>query len=176
MSRVLIIVIGVVVALALIGGSFWEGMNMGKAQAQSEQQAFFASRGGNANGTSGGGGFVGGFGGGGAFDPNAQGGTAAGRGAAQRGATGTISKVDGTTLTVTTNQGDTVTVTITDNTPIVKSVTGTASDLAVGTHVLVVGERSGNNVAATGVQITDRPTGTENLFGRPQATPTPATK
>src|SRR3954469_2648538 len=99
----------VVVALILAGGAFWGGMNMGKAQAQNEQNAFFASRGFDPNnlptgaGGAGGGGFFGG-GAGGAGGANG----AAGR-AAARGATGTIEKVDGNTLTLSTNQGVSVT-------------------------------------------------------------------
>lgn len=171
----------VVVALILAGGAFWGGMNVGKAQAQNEQNSFFANRGFDPNnlpnGANGAGGFAGNGGAGAA-------GGAAGR-AAQRGAAGTIEKVDGNTLTVTTNQGDTVTVNLGDNAPVLKSVLGDKTDLKPGTHILAVGTRSGNNIAATGIQITDRPNGVDSIFGGAggffggggrRGTPTPTTK
>jgi hypothetical protein len=59
--------------------------------------------------------------------------------------------------------------------PIVKTVLGTMSDLKAGTRILAVGTRSGDNVAATQIQITDRPPGTGNPFGD-RTTPTPASR
>ena len=147
MNRVLAVLGGIVLAAGLLGGGFLAGMNMGKAQAQEEQAAFFRSRG---------------------VDP---GDVAPGAGGA--GAVGTIDKIEGNTLTVTTNQGDTVTVQIADDTPVLKEVAGSKSDLAVGTRVLVVGERSGTNVAARGIQITDGAGGVGGRFGAPRLTPTP---
>ena len=90
-----------------------------------------------------------------------------------RGTFGTITKVEGNTITVTDNQGQTVTVTISDNTPVVKTVLGSKSDLTTGAHITVAGTRSGNNVAATGIQITDQPAGVQGIFGRPPGTPRP---
>ena len=84
-----------------------------------------------------------------------------------------LHKIEGNTLTVTTNQGDTVTVQIADDTPVLKEVAGSKSDLAVGTRVLVVGERSGTNVAARSIQITDGAGGLGDLRGGSRATPTP---
>jgi hypothetical protein len=91
--------------------------------------------------------------------------------------TGTIQKVEGNTLTVTSTQGETVTVQIADNTPIQKTVAGTRSDLTPGANILVVGDRSGNNVAATAIQLTDGAAGLGGFFGggggRARGTPTP---
>jgi hypothetical protein len=153
--------------MALVGGAFWGGMNMGKAQAQDQQNSFFASRGFDPNnlpgGANGGTGGTGGTGGAGGFF--GAGGQGAGGVRGQRGATGTIEKIDGNTITLTTAQGDTVTINITDSTPILMTTQGTKSDLKVGTHILAIGQRSGNNVSATGVQITDRPAGMDTIFG-----------
>lgn len=175
MRRPAVIIIGIVIALALAGAAFWGGMSVGKAQAQNEQNNFFASRGFDPNnlpagGFGGAGGLAGGTGG------QGQGGA---RGAGARGAAGTIQKVEGNTVTIQDNQGNTVTVTITDSTPIVKTVSGSKSDLVAGKRIVVQGSRSGNNVAATGIQITDLPAGMQSIFGGgggargPRATPTP---
>jgi hypothetical protein len=175
MKRVLIVLGSIVFALVLAGGGFFAGVNIGKAQAQDAQSAFFRQRGFDPNaagtgGAAGGQGFFGGAGGqGGAAG---QGGTAG----ARRGVTGTVQKVEGNTLTVTSAQGETVTVQITGSTPIEKTVAGSTSDLTVGANVLVIGTRSGNNVAATAIQLTDGAAGLGGLFGgggRGRATPTP---
>ncbi len=190
MNRLMSIIGGIVVILILAGAAFWEGMNVGKAQAQSDQNAFFASRGINAPAADGAGG--GGFG---AGDPRDAGGLGAGGaggafggrggagGLAQRGAAGTIDKIEGNTITVTSAQSQTVTVNITDNTPIIKTDLGSKGDLKPGARILAIGTRSGSNVAATGIQITDMPAGVGNIFGngffggggggRNRATPTP---
>jgi hypothetical protein len=172
MNRTVSIIIGVVIALALAGGAFWEGMNVGKAQAQDEQNAFFASRGFDPNAAGGGQGGQGGAGGFGGF--GGRGG--AGRGQNQNGATGTIQSISGNTITLTTTQGDTVQVQVTADTPVLESTAGKVSDLKPGTHILAIGTRSGNNVSARGIQVTDRPAGFDNLFGGgPRQTPTPTT-
>ena len=169
MKRVLIVLGGIVFALVLAGGGFFAGINIGKAQAQDAQAAFFRQRGfdPNAAGAGGAAGGQGFFGGG-----------AGGQGAGgRRGVTGTVQKVEGNTLTVTSAQGETVTVQLTDSTPIEKTVAGSASDLTAGANVLVIGTRSGNNVAATAIQLTDGAAGLGGLFGggggRGRATPTP---
>lgn len=168
MNRVTSIIIGVVLAVVLVGGSFWEGMNVGKAQASDAQSSFLADRGfGSGAGTGG----AGGTGGTGTAGGNGGSGFGGGR-RGQNGANGTISKVDGNTITLTTQQGDTVTVNITADTPVLKSAAGSSADLKPGAHITVVGDRSGTNVAAKGIQITDRPAGFEGVFGR--ATPTPS--
>jgi len=161
-------------ALAIAGGAFYGGMNVGKAQAQDQQNSFFASRGFDPNNLP-----QGGAGGAGGFNRGAGG---QGAGFANRGVNGTITKVDGNTVTVTDNQGNTVIVNVTGTTPIIKSVAGTSSDLKVGGHILAIGDRSGNNVSATAIQITDQPNGMQGFFpgggfrGGPRGTPTPVTK
>jgi hypothetical protein len=159
MKGVLIVLGAIVFAVVLAGGGFLAGVNIGKAQAQDAQTNFFRQRG---------------------FDPNAAGGTGAGgqgAGAARRGVTGTIEKVEGNLLTVSSTQGETVTVQLADDTPIQKTVAGSKSDLTVGANVLVVGTRSGNNVAPTDIQLTNG-AGLGGLFGGGagggrRATPTP---
>ncbi len=180
MNRIAVILGSVVVVLVLVGASFWEGMNLGKAQAQDEQNAFIAARGGGAaaaglpaDGTGGAGAF-GAAGGAGAFGGRGAGGAG---GFGNRGATGTIASIAGNVITLSSNQGVTLTVNFTDKTPILKTVLGSASDLKVGARIIAAGTRSGNNVAATGIQINDRPDGVGNIFGgggRPGLTPTPA--
>lgn len=174
-------IIGVIVLVALVaGGAFYGGMNVGKAQAQDQTNSFFANRGFDPNnlpaggtaggtGTGGAGNFTRGQGGQGAF--------------ANRGATGTITEIDGNTITITDAQGQTVTISLAANAPVVKSVAGTAADLKVGGHILAIGQRSGTNVAATAVQITDQPDGVQGMFpggfggagrgARAAGTPTP---
>lgn len=166
MNRVTSIIIGVVLAVVLVGGSFWEGMNVGKAQASDAQSSFLADRG-FGSGT-------GGTGTGGTGATGAGGNVGAGSGGrrGQNGATGTISKIDGNSITLTTQQGDTVTVNITADTPVLKSTAGSSTDLKQGAHITVIGDRSGTNIAARGIQITDRPAGFDSVFGR--ATPTPS--
>ena len=175
MKRVLIVLGSVVFALVLAGGGFFAGMNMGKAQAQDAQTAFFRQRGFDPNaagqgGAAGGQGFFGGAGAG-------QGGAGGAQGA-RRGVAGTIQKVEGNTLTVTSTQNETVTVQITDSTPIQKTVVGSKSDLTMGANIVVLGTRSGTNIAATGIQLTDGAAGLGGFFGggnggRGRATPTP---
>lgn len=167
MRRIAIIVASIVVALALVGGAFWEGISMGKAQAQSDQNSFFASRGFDPNNLPGG--AAGGTGAAGGFGNGALG----GRNGARRGAAGTIQKIDSNTITLLDNQGNTVTATLTGDAPIVKSVLGGKSDLAVGSRITVIGDRSGNNIAVTGIQISDLPDSVQGLFGAGRrATPT----
>jgi hypothetical protein len=166
MNRVLAVIGGVVLAAVLVAGGFLAGVNLGKAQAQEEQAAFFRSRGVDPGAVAPG---AGGFGGRGGLG----GGQGQRAGAAGAGAAGTIDKIEGNTLTVTTNQGDTITVQIADDTPVVKEVAESKSDLGVGMRVLVVGERSGTNVAARGSQSTDGAGGLGGLVGGPRVTPTP---
>ena len=171
-NPVVTLVVGLVIGLIIAGGAYIMGMNAGQAQAQDQTAQFFRSRGADPNATGAGGGPGAGAG---AF----AGGGSAGRGAAGggggAGATiGTVSKVDGNTLTVTApNQGD-VTVSLPTDIQITKTVTGTVSDLKPGTQVLIRGQRSGTNVAATNIQITS---GLADFFGgggrRAQQTPAP---
>jgi Domain of unknown function (DUF5666) len=164
-------IIGAILFVGLAaGGSFVWGMNTGKAQAQSEQNAFFASRGFDPNNLPGGQGGTGGFGG------QVPGGAGANGLRGARGTGGTIDKIEGNTITITDFQGQTVTVNIADSTTIVKTVIGDKSDLAVGKRITVQGERSGNSVSATSIQVSDLPDGVTvpGFFGgRTPPTPTP---
>ncbi len=170
-NPVVTLVVGLVIGLIIAGGAYIMGMNAGQAQAQDQTAQFFRSRGADPNATGAGAGTgAGGFAGAGFAGRGAAGG-AGGAG----GTIGTISKVDGNTLTVTApNQGD-VTVSLPTDIQITKTVTGTVSDLRPGTQVLIRGQRSGNNVTATNIQITS---GLADFFGggggrRAQQTPTP---
>src|SRR5205085_1408576 len=137
---------GIVLAVVLVGGGFLVGMNMGKAQAQDAQNAFFASRGADPNNPGGtGGGFLGG-------GANGAGGTGGGN-AARRGAAGTITAVNGNTITVMDTQSQTLTIQLSNSTTIMKTVAGTPSDLTVGANIVVVGDRSGNNIIATTISL-----------------------
>ncbi len=172
MKQVLLVVGLIVFAVVLAGGGFFAGVNVGKAQAQDVQTNFFRQRGFDPNA-------AGGTGGTGAAGGQGLGGGAGGQGAARRGVAGTIQTVDGNLLTVSSTQGETVTVQLADDTPIQKTVAGSKSDLTVGANVLVVGTRSGNNVAPTDIQLTNGAAGLGGLFGGGgggggrRATPTP---
>ncbi|MFL5733398.1 MAG: hypothetical protein ACJ78Q_09360 [Chloroflexia bacterium] len=181
MKRSMTIVGVLLAAIVLVGGAFWGGMSVGKAQAQSDsaqaQADFYARRGIDPN-AAGGTGANGAIGGAGGFFGGGPGGTGAGRGGAgNRGAAGTITKVEGNTITMTDAQGKTVTVNIAGDTPITKTVAGTAADLKPGMTIVVVGTRSGDNVAATQIQLSDRPLGNGGFFGGggrgARSTPTP---
>jgi hypothetical protein len=64
------------------------------------------------------------------------------------GTAGTVSAVDGSTLTVTGQDDAETTVQTTDETVVTRSAEGDLSDLAVGDQILVMGETSGDAVAA----------------------------
>jgi Cu/Ag efflux protein CusF len=153
-------------------------MHMGQAQAQEQQNQFFAQRGFNPNAAGGAaGGAAGQFGGTGAAGAAGRTGAA---GAAGRNATfGTIKKIDGNTITLTVPNSDDITVSLPADATIIKTVTGTVSDLKEGQRLTVMGARSGNNIAATAVQVTDLPAGTNfagfggGRNGGARATPTP---
>src|SRR5689334_7630306 len=119
MKKPVVIIGSIVFALLVAGAAFWGGMNVGKAQAQDNQNNFFASRGFNPNDANGGGGGFTGGQGGGTFG-GAGGAGGAGAALRQRGAFGTISKIDGNTITLTDNQGTTTNVTLSASTQISK--------------------------------------------------------
>jgi hypothetical protein len=160
-NKITVTIVSVVAVLLLAGGAFWGGMSVGKAQAESDQNAFFASRGFDPgqfgqNGTGGNGG-QGGFG-----NRNGAGGIGG------RGANGTIQKIDGITITLQDNQGQTVTLTIGSDTNVVKTTLGSSTDLKVGDRITAIGDRSGNNVAARTIQVTDLPANMQGgIFGGP---------
>ena len=158
-NPVLTFVIGLLLGLAVAGGTYFLGINSGQAQAQDQASQFFQQRGVNPNG----GGAAGaqGAGQGGFFGAGGRGGGANGA----NGATGTITKVDGNTITIqplggaATATPGALTVTLGASTSIIKTVTGAPADLQVGQRIVVRGARSGNNIAATGVQLSDLPAG-----------------
>jgi hypothetical protein len=168
------LVAGLVIGLIIAAGAFIGGMNMGQAQAQEQQNQFFAQRGVNPNAAGGTGGAAGQFGGAGAA-----GRTGAAGGAGRNATFGTIKKIDGNTITLTVPNSDDITVSLPANATIIKTVTGTVSDLKEGQRLTVMGARSGNNIAATAVQVTDLPAGVNvpgfggGARGGARATPTP---
>jgi len=168
------LIIGLVIGLAIAAGTFVLGMNQGQAQAANQQQQFLSARGfdpnaaGGTGGAGGGGGQFGGGGGGG------RGGLGAFFGGGPNGASGTISKVDGTTLTLTVPNSPDVTVSTGSGTTVLKIAKGDFSDFKVGQRITVSGTRSGSNIGATNITITDLPAGVTLPTRVPRATPTPA--
>src|SRR6476620_5063823 len=90
-NPVLTFVIGLLLGLAVAGGTYFLGIHSGQAQAQDQASQFFQQRGVNPAG--GGGAGAQGGGQGGFFG-------AGGRGGGANGATGTITKIDGNTITI----------------------------------------------------------------------------
>ena len=64
------------------------------------------------------------------------------------GQSGTIAAVDGTTLTLTKSAGSTTKVTTSTATAVTLTTTGTATDLAVGDHVVVTGTAANGTITA----------------------------
>jgi hypothetical protein len=134
----------IVLALILMGASFYGGTLYQKNAQTSAQARFLASRGLSGGGFGGGGNFTGPEG-----TPGAGGG---GRGFGG-GAQGSVKSIDGNTLTISTAQNVT-TVTLSGNTTIMKSDPGTVADLKVGDRVLVTGQRdSSGNITASQVMV-----------------------
>ena len=155
----------IIVALILMGASFYGGTLYQKNQQTSAQARFLASRG-ITGGFSGGGNFTGAAG-----TPGAGG---AGRSGFGGGAQGQVKSIDGNTLTISTAQNVT-TVTLSGTTTILKSDPGTVADLKVGDRVLVTGQRdSSGNITASQVTVlalAGSPAAAGN--GGPEGGPTP---
>jgi hypothetical protein len=152
--KVLAIVGGIILILAVAGGSFYGGTVYAQQQTANARAAFFADRGGGTGGSGGTGGGDGGTGGG-FFG----GGSGANGGGRRGGAAGQIKSIDGDTITLSTPQSE-VKVTLTDTTPIEKVVTGGRADLQVGQRIVVRGNPdSSGNITADNVQITASPQG-----------------
>lgn len=124
-------IIGVVVVLILMGGSFWGGMTYAKSKTP-------------ARGT-----FTGQFGG-----------TAGGRAGFTRGGTGAaattgqVVSASGSNVTIKLASGSTQLVLLGTSTQIAKSVSGMASDLLPGTTVIITGQtNSDGSMTAQSVQI-----------------------
>jgi hypothetical protein len=130
----------IVVALILMGASFYGG-TLYQKNAQSRIQAnFLESRG-----------LTGGFNGG---NFNRAGGTPdANRAGFGGGALGQVKSINGNTLTLSTAQNET-SVTLSGTTVIMKSDPGTLADIKVGDRVQVTGQRdSSGNITASEIMI-----------------------
>jgi hypothetical protein len=158
MGKKIGIIVGVIVLCVAVGaGAFYGGTVYERQQATNVRNSFFNGRGGGA-------------GGGGAGGPGGGGGGGFGGGAVF----GTVKSVTGNTIQISTPQNVT-TINLSDATTVMKTITGTVSDIQVGDTITVRGTAdSSGNVAADSVQVL--PAGT--TFGGggglgPRATATP---
>ncbi len=155
MNKKYFMIAGMVVLLIIAGGGgFWGGTIYKTNQITSIQNKFFAQRGGSSG-----------------FGQNAQGtpfprGSFAGGNFAGGGTAGQVKSINGNVLIISTAQ-NTTTVNLSSSTTIIKSVTGTVSDLQTGMEVRVIGQKdSSGNITATEIQIVNNnrtsasPTGT----------------
>jgi len=155
MGKTIGIILGVIVLCAAVGaGAFYGGTIYERNQVANVRNSFFNGRGGAGGGGGGGGGGAGGGGfGGGVF--------------------GTVKTVTGNTLQVSTAQNVT-TVNLSDATTVMKTITGTVSDIAVGDTITVRGQAdSSGAVAATSIQVLPPGTTFGGRGNRPDATATP---
>jgi len=131
MGKTIGIILGVIVLCGAVGaGAFYGGTVYERQQVANVRNSFFNGRGGTGGGGGGGGG---GFGGGGVF--------------------GTVKAITGTTVLISTPQNVT-TVNLSDATTVMKTITGTVSDIQVGETITVRGQRdSSGNVTADSVQV-----------------------
>ena len=67
---------------------------------------------------------------------------------------GIVKSVKGNTLEVTAQNGSVVTVSIDAQTQIQKTVSGAATDIAVGARITVLSDQTGANVTARIIQLT----------------------
>lgn len=153
----------IVIALILMGASFYGGTLYEKNAQASAQARFFASRG-ISNG-----GFGGNFNG-----QETINGTPRARTGFGGGTQGQVKSIDGNTITLSTAQNVT-TVTLSGTTTIMKSDPGTLADLKVGDRVLVTGQRdsSGNITASEVLVLAAAGSPGAAGFGGPAVTPTP---
>jgi hypothetical protein len=134
-----------VVVIILLGGSFYSGMVYGKSGTPARGQFGNGQFTGNLNGMGGmrsamGGGFT----------------------------AGEIISKDATSVTIKMQDGNTKIVLMGTSTPVMKSTTGTLSELSIGTNVTVTGtSNTDGSVTAQSVQI--RPTGSTPFGANPQA-------
>ncbi|MCX6031661.1 MAG: DUF5666 domain-containing protein [Chloroflexi bacterium] len=144
MNQAVKIVIGVVVVLAVAGGSFYGGMVYGKSQVPTFPNAALRGQGGA-------GGFVPG---GQAAAGQAQAG-ATGRQGAQGGfVIGQIEELGNGVLTITDTNGKQTRVTVTDTTLIEKNASVTLADLTKGETVMVSGATgTDGTITARSVQV-----------------------
>ena len=131
-----------VVAVALLGGSFYGGMVYGKSS--------ISPRGQFGNGQLTG-------------NPNGMGGMRTGMGGGLT--AGEIISKDATSVTIKMQDGSTKIALIATSTQVMKSSSGTFSDLIIGTNITITGtSNSDGSVTAQSVQI--RPEGLTNFSGR----------
>lgn len=143
MKKILIVIGGVVIAVAIAAGSFYGGTAYQKNKADQIQENFFSERGGQPP--------TGGFqtSGNGQFPPGGQG------GAFGRGLMGEIQALKDDTLMVTTNDG-VVTVKLSATTKIQKTVDAATSDLTSGTTITIMGQQNDDgSISASQIQIVD---------------------
>jgi hypothetical protein len=150
----------IVLALVLMGASFYGGTLYDRYTQARTRTSFLASRGLNGN-TAGG-------------TPGAAGGQFTGaRTGFGGGAQGQVKSIEGNTLTLSTAQNVT-TVTLSDSTTVLKSVAGTIADLKVGDQVRVSGQTdSSGNITASSITVMG-PAGSPGAGGNggPNAAPT----
>jgi hypothetical protein len=143
MKKGIWIVVGVILALAIAGGSFYGGLAYQRNindQANRIRDEFLQARGLDGSGDN-----PGGF-------PGGSGAPGAGRGGFGGGVAGQVKSIDGNTLILSAGQNETR-VTLSDTTSIEKTAQGVLSDLQPGMWVMVTGQRDAKgNLAA--VQIT----------------------
>ncbi len=137
MKKGIWIVGSIVIALILMGASFYGGTLYQKNQQTNAQARFLASRGLTGNFTGGG------TGGNGSTNGRGFGG----------GAQGQVKSINGNTISLSTAQNVT-TVTLTNSTVILKSDPGTLADLQVGDRVQITGQRdSSGNITASQITV-----------------------
>lgn len=129
MKKSMIIIIGVVIAVALLAGDFYGGMAYARYQNTRARAAFLGGRG-FGNGTNGTTGNNSGFGG---------------------TITGQVKSLNGNTLVIATARND-QTINLDTTTTVEKSVSGATSDLQTGDRVIVMGTRSTTG-AMTATQV-----------------------
>jgi hypothetical protein len=129
MGKTIGIILGVIVLCGAVGaGAFYGGTLYERQQVASVRNSFFNGRG----GAGGGGGGAGGFGG---------------------GVFGTVKSITGNTIQISTPQNVT-TVNLSAATTVMKTITGTVSDIQVGQTITVRGQRdSSGNVTADSIQL-----------------------
>ena len=125
-------IITIIVVAVLVGGiGFYGGMKYGNSQATAASASARAR-------------FAGGAGGMGGFAGRNGGGVSAGQ----------IISQDATSITIQLRNGGSQIVLLSKNTPVMKSVSGSPSDLAVGKQVTIVGtSNSDGSITAQSIQL-----------------------
>jgi len=149
MNRTVKIILGIVIALALAGGSFFGGTVYGKSQAQADLQTRFAA------------GRTGAFPGG--LAQGQANGTRTNQGSML---IGEIKSVTADTLIVTDRDNNKITVKVADTTLIEKNMSVKVTDLAAGETVVISGNKAADGtITARSLQVA--PAGRFNAIGGP---------